>query len=378
MRKQAFSEGAAMKNRSQKLHLTLWPTVFAILLAAGAGAALWTMLSPSHRAAPRLCFGLAVCCGSDIAAGSLTLALGARLFDRLRVRSLVPVLLLLGCSGEAVAILGELCVHGSALQVWSLAIRAWSTDSVLAGAAWTFLICLLSVVAEFAPRHKWKRYLACRGVIDLLQITTIAAAAVLANFHHFSTASAVIAEEGRMSPLWAKEFSALPLFLTSLCLALAALLLASIRAYVAWGCTFEPELLERIRAGLIVLLILSLGIRASSLTQQAMAQLSHSPYLFALLFVEVGALVASLAFLYDCPGEVRPSNPYVGPAAVLVWVVTGRLNTVVTAFPEFGLYYIPSLTDALLSFAIISIGVAGFAAGLRHLCLFPEVQQSLV
>ena len=96
-----------------------------------------------------------------------------------------------------------------------------------------------------------------------------------------------------MSPLWAQEFSELPLFFTSLCVALAALLFGSIRAYETWGRTFEPELLERVRTGLIVLLILSLGIRASSLTQNAMVQLSHGPYLLTLLFIEVGALFSS-------------------------------------------------------------------------------------
>lgn len=368
-----------MKNRFRSLHFTLWQAVFVMLLAAGAGAALWTMLSPSHWEAPRLCFGLAVCCGSDIAAGSMTLALGARVIERLQARSLVPALLLLGCSGEVVVILGELCMHGNALQVWRLGIGAWSTHSVLAGAVWTLLICFLSVVVGFAQGQQGNRYLVHLSRIKFAQTTTIAAAAVLANYHHFLTASKVIAEQGRMSPLWAQEFSELPLFFTSLCVALAALLFGSIRAYETWGRTFEPELLERVRTGLIVLLILSLGIRASSLTQNAMVQLSHGPYLLTLLFIEVGALVASLAFLYNCPSEVRPSNPYVGPAVVLLWVVTNRLNTVVTAFPEFGLYYIPSLTDALLSFAIIGIGVAGFAAGLRHLCVsFVVVRQQSV
>ncbi len=369
-----------MKNSFRSLHFTLWLTVFVMLLAAGAGAALWTMLSPSHWEAPRLCFGLAVCCGSEIAAGSMTLALGARVFERLRVRSLVPALLLLGCSGEVVVILGELCMHRNASQVWNIGIGVWSTDSVLAGVVWTLLIYFLSVVAEFAPRKQGNRHLVHLGRIKFAQITTIAAAAVLANFHHFSTASKVIAEQERMSPLWAKEFSGLPLFFTSLCVALAALLFGSIRAYEAWGRAFEPELLERVRTGLIGLLILSLGIRGGSLAQEARAQLSHSPYLFTLWFVEVGALVASLVFLSRGPGEGQPPNWYAGTATVLVWVITSRLNTIVTAFPGFGLDYVPSLTDVLLSFAILSIGVAGFAVASRYLSVFPAAvgQQSVV
>jgi hypothetical protein len=369
-----------MKNRFRSLHFTLWPTVFVTLLTAGAGAALWTMLFPSQGEVPRLCFGLAVCCGSDIVAGSMTLALGARVFERLRARSLVPALLLLGCSGEVVLVLGELCMHRNALQVWRLGIGVWSAHSVLAGAVWTLLIYFLSVVAEFVPGKQGNRHLVHSSRIKFAQITTIAAAAVLANFHHFSTASKVIAEQERMSPLWAKEFSELPLFLTSLCVALAALLFGSIRAYEAWGRAFEPELLERVRIGLIGLLILSLGIRGGSLTQEALAQLSHSPYLFTLWFVEVGTLVASPVFLSRGPGEGQPPNWYAGAATVLVWVVASRLNTIVTAFPGFGLYYVPSLTDVLLSFAILGIGVAGFAAASWYLCAFPAVgrQQSVV
>jgi len=98
-----------MKKHSRDLGL--WPTVLVMLLTVGTGAALWTMLSHSYRPVPRLCFALNVCCGSAIAAGAMTLALGAHLFERLQARPLVPALLLLGSSGAVVAILGELCAH---------------------------------------------------------------------------------------------------------------------------------------------------------------------------------------------------------------------------------------------------------------------------
>jgi hypothetical protein len=192
--------------------------------------------------------------------------------------------------------------------------------------------------------------------MNLLQITTIAAATALANFHHFSTASRAAMEAGRLSPLWAKEFSELPLFITSLCAALAVLLLASIRAYVAWGRTLMPELLERIRMTLVMLLIFSLGVRGSSLGQEEMGQLSLNPHLFPLLFVEVGALVSSLLFLCRPAGRSRPASLYAGAAAVLIWLV-------------------PPLTDVLLAFAILGIGIAGFAAMSRYLDVFPEIRR---
>jgi hypothetical protein len=364
-----------MKKHSRDLGL--WPTVLVMLLTVGTGAALWTMLSHSYRPVPRLCFALNVCCGSAIAAGAMTLALGAHLFERLQARPLVPALLLLGSSGAVVAILGELCAHTEAANVWSIFTGHWSIHSALAGGLWTLLIYFVSAVAEFAPGKQWSRHLAYPTLLKTVQIATIAATAALANFHYF-TISMTSAETSRLSPLWATELTDLPVFSASLCAALAALLFASIRAYAAWGRTFAPKLLERIRVALIMFLIFSLGLRGSSLTAEALAQMSHSFYLFALLFVEVGVLVASLVFLCPGLGDNSPANLYEGSAAVLIWVVASRVNITITAAPDFGPGYVPQWTDMLLAFSILAIGVAGFAVISSYLAVFPEVREESI
>lgn len=356
----------------------LWSAVLVLLLTVGAGAALWTMLSHSYRPMPRLCFALNVCCGSAIAAGAMTLALGTRLFERLQARPLVPALLLLGSSGAVVAILGELCAHADAAHVWSIFTGRWSVHSVLAGGLWTLLIYFVTAVAGFVPGKKWSRHLAFPTLLKIVQIATIAATAALANFHYFMIAR-TSAETSSLSPLWAAEFNDLPAFVASLCAALAALLFASIRAYAAWGRTFAPNLLERVRVALIMLLIFSLGLRGSSLTAEALAQISHSFYLFTLLFVEVGVLVASLVFLCSDPGDNSPANPYVGSAAVLIWVAASRVNIIITGTPGFGPGYVPQWTDMLLAFSILAIGIAGFAAAISsYLAVFPEVRKESI
>lgn len=366
-----------------RFQLSGWRGFFLLLMVAGAGTAFlalrYSLFTPTQLSGPfpsGLCLGLNVFCGMALAAGCLTVACIANVIGGREWKTVDRACLLAGALSYLLAIVGAVATTAEAGS-WRLWFGAWTARSIVSGAAWTLLIILLLLFIEFLPgcslraaRSKWF------AVLSRLDLPLLIFATFLAVAHQFGLNRLIRLAELKLSPLWTGPSLAPLFYLSSVALGLAVLLLASWRSFVAFHKSLSAGMEVIIARLLSAAVFVYLAIRLIDLMERRLFGLTFSTSREGLLILlELMLLLCGMLWIHG--SENQPREVFVGSALVIAGVIANRLNTVITAL-EAGTSqsYLPQWSEFLISYSLVAAGVAGFALGVKHLSVFPDIDSS--
>ncbi|MGA3317596.1 MAG: hypothetical protein ABSC64_14285 [Candidatus Korobacteraceae bacterium] len=364
-----------------RLHLDGWRWVFLVMISGGAVA---SFLAAGHGlgATTRLsdaipwglCLGLNVFCGIALAAGALTWAIVAFVVGGGDWRIVGRASLLTGSIGYVVAMLGTIANEAPNNHLLSTLIRGWTPRSILSGAAWTCLLLAALLFIEFLPDHsfrlirKWWFVKFQRLELPLLFLVTI-----LAVLHQFGLNRLIVLAGTRFSPLWSGPSLSLMFYTSSVLGALAVLLFASWRSWVAFGRTLLLSVLPVIARALTAAVFVYLLVRLMDLLERG---LFSSRFTMTreglLLLLEIVVLLIGMMWIKG--NEHKPRELFVGSALIIAGVMANRLNTAITALEAgTGQNYLPRWGEFLIAYSLVAVGVGAFALAVKHLSVLSEV-----
>ena len=138
--------------------ITFWRAVFAAVVAAGLGAAVFVRFTRGLGASTALTddfpwglwIGFDVLCGVGLAAGGFTLAAFVHIFHIRRFEPILRPTILTAFLGYLLVIGGLLFDLGRPAQIWH-AIVMWNPHSVMFEVAWCVMLYTTVLSLEFAP-----------------------------------------------------------------------------------------------------------------------------------------------------------------------------------------------------------------------------------
>ena len=161
-------------------------------------------------------------------------------------------------------------------------------------------------------------------------------------------------------------------------LALAVLLLASQRSQVAFGKALPQTVQSALVRVLTALVFVYLLIRMMDLVERGRFSSVFSASREGLLvLLEIALLLVGMIWMHGNEENSREMFP--ASALIIAGVIANRLNTAITALEAgTGQNYLPRWGEFLISYSLITAGVAGFAFGVKHLAVFEEVNPSAI
>jgi Ni/Fe-hydrogenase subunit HybB-like protein len=367
-----------MKRFFHYYRLTLWETIFILLILTGLNAVYlrrmegWGPQTPLKDLFPwGLCAGLDVFCGLALAVGGFTIAATLYLLKVEDYRSVLRASILIAFLGFLVAVLAT--IANRPLRLGALATM-WGPHSVLLGAAVALIMYTTLLVLEFAPGFS-KRFAGAVGSPSLHFVTVVVAvlAAFLAALQQSSLTTLLAIAPDKFSPLWLTPMLPTLLLLSSVCACLAVIVFASWHTNLAFGRGLPPAVVSEIGKALGVVLLFYVGLRILELLDLRVLPLLLENHLHNyLLGLELGLLLLPAALLIRRRDVATPQMIYWCSVMTIAGFLTNRLNTSITAREAvIGVSYVPQWTDFMIAYSIIALGIALFGVAVRRLPIFP-------
>ena len=363
-----------------RLQLGGWRWVLLAMMSAGAVASflaaeygLRATTGLSDAVPWGLCLGLNVFCGIALAVGGLTLATVAFVVGAGEWRIVGRASLLVGSISYVVAMLGMIANDTPDQHLLSTLIRGWTPRSVLSGAAWTCLLLAALLFMEFLPGHFFrltrKRWFA---MLQRLELPLLFLITILAVLHQFGLNRLIGLAGTRFSPVWSGPSLSLMFYMSSVAGALAVLLFASWRSWVAFGKTLPLSVVPTLARGLTMAVFVYLLVRIMDLLERGLfSTMLNTPREGLLLLLEVVVLFVGMMWIKG--NEHQPRALFWGSALVIAGLMANRLNTAITALEAgAGQNYLPQWSEFLIAYSLVAVGVGAFALGVKHLSVFSE------
>jgi len=363
-----------------RLQLGGWRWVLLAMMSAGAVASflaaeygLRATTGLSDAVPWGLCLGLNVFCGIALAVGGLTLATVAFVVGAGEWRIVGRASLLVGSISYVVAMLGMIANDTPDQHLLSTLIRGWTPRSVLSGAAWTCLLLAALLFMEFLPGHFFrltrKRWFA---MLQRLELPLLFLITILAVLHQFGLNRLIGLAGTRFSPVWSGPSLSLMFYMSSVAGALAVLLFASWRSWVAFGKTLPLSVVPTLARGLTMAVFVYLLVRIMDLLERGLfSTMLNTSREGLLLLLEVVVLFVGMMWIKG--NEHQPRALFWGSALVIAGLMANRLNTAITALEAgAGQNYLPQWSEFLIAYSLVAVGVGAFALGVKHLSVFTE------
>lgn len=368
-----------MKRLLRYYRLTLWETIFTLLMLGGLNAMYlrrmegWGSQTPIKELFPwGLCAGLDVFCGLALAVGGFSVAATLYLLPLKDYRPVLRAAILVGFLGFLVAILATIANRPARMRAL---VTLWGPHSILLGAAVALITYTTLLVLEFAPGFS-KRFAGTIGLPPLRFATVVVAvlAAFLAALQQSSLTRLLAIAPEKFSPLWLTPMLPTLLLLSSVCACLAVIVFASWHTNLAFGRGLPPTVLLEIGKALGIVLSLYLGVRFLELLDFRLLPLLLENHLHNyLLGLELGLLSLPAALLIRRRDVATPKMIYWCSIMIIAGFLANRLNTSITAREAVtGIFYMPQWTDVMIAYSIIALGIALFGLAARRLRVFPE------
>jgi len=360
---------------------TIWRTIFALLLAAGAYAAylrvrygLGGVTNLSDRFPWGLWVGFDVLCGVGLAAGGFTLVAVVHIFNIERYKPILRPAILTAFLGYLLVVLALMFDLGRPDRIWHPLVM-WNPHSVMFEVAWCVTLYTTVLALEFAPavfeRWGWEKPL---GWLRWISVPLMIAGVLLSTLHQSSLGSLYLIVPRKLYGLWYTPWLPVFFFLSAICVGLAMTIFESWHSSRAFGRELELPLAAGLARVLAVLLMTYLFARFLDLEQRgALALLRENRTETWLFGLEILLLAAPMLLLFRRGVRWNPDKLYACAVMVLFGFIANRLNVSVTGMEAgSGTHYTPRWTEVAVTLSIVALGFAVFRAIALHFPIFTE------
>jgi Ni/Fe-hydrogenase subunit HybB-like protein len=323
--------------------------------------------------------GVAISSGGFLMAAAVYI-LGVEKFRPLLRPSVLTAFL--GYILVAVALLVDL---GHPERIWYMMIH-WNHTSVLLEIGICVMSYLTVLAIEFAPvvfeginRPKWA-HLLHRFVMPFVILGV-----VLSTLHQSSLGSLLLIQPTKLHPLWWTAILPIMFFVSAVSIGLAMIILESSLSSRYFKRGLETGLLEKLAAGIPVVLAVYLALKFGEIIVAGEFGLLFSSGWMSLLFwaeVLIGSIFPLVWFLKKA-NRRAPNALLIGAVVLLLGMILNRFNVSwfavqhadpLSYVPTFmsNVRYMPTLPEVSVSFGIFAAGILAFGLAARYLPVFEQ------
>lgn len=362
--------------------LTFWKVVAAVLMAAGAVAAVQRFvygLGPTTNLQDTFPWGLwigfDILVGVGLAAGGFTVAATVYIFNIERFRPILRPTILTAFLGYLLVIAGLMVDLGRPWAIWH-ALIYWNPHSVIFEVAWCVMLYTTVLALEFSPavleRFNLRRPL---KVIKAITIPLIVLGVILSTLHQSSLGSLFLIIPSRMHPLWYSNIIPFLFFISCVAAGLAMTIFESFLSSRAFGRKLELPLLTELARVLVVVLALFFTVRIQDLMTRDALHLAFQTGYQSLLFLGELVLGVVVPFFLLLVRRIRESRTglFYSAALVLLGFVAHRMHTAITSMEQWGVRtYLPSWQEIAVTAGLVAFGFVAFSFAARYFNVFGE------
>jgi Ni/Fe-hydrogenase subunit HybB-like protein len=325
-----------------------------------------------------LWIGFDVLGGVAMAAGGFIIAGTVYLLNWKKYQPIVRPAILTAFIGYLLAVLALFLDLGHPMRIWHPAFM-WQYHSVLWVVAMHVMFYTMTLAIEFSPML-FER-LNMHGAVSLVRkiiVPVVLFGVMLSVLHQSSLGGLYLILSTQMSPLWYN--SLLPYFflVSAVMMGLAMVSLESILSAKAFRHKLHMDILQGLAKGSLITIALYLIMKIVYLLKGPGVGAVFDGSMegtFYILELIVGVIIPLVLLVQTA---VRQNVNFILLVNILViaGVLLNRMSIAV-----FGVYaynsargesYFPSLTEFLITLAIVALGIFAFKAAAKYLPLFPE------
>jgi len=366
--------------------ITLWRTMVALILAAGAYAA-YARFALGFQQSTNLVdaqpwglwVGLGTLCGVGISAGGFAIAAAVYLLGFERYRQVVRAAVLLSFLGYLTVVVGMMYELGLPWRIWH-PIVMWNRKSVLFEVSWCVMLYTTVLTFEFSPalveKIPWVRirqtYLSWHHEI---LIGLVLVGAVLSSLHQSFLGGLYLLAKGKVDPLWYSQYLPSLFYLSAVPAGLAATIMVVFLSMRSLNARVSPSVLTEMSQVIAPLLYVYALFRGIDLfTHGGWSYMWTWREETLLFWLEIGLFVlAPIILLSQEKIRTNPQYLYWTCSLVVMGFISNRLNVAVTAFQRTsGFYYVPKWTEFALTLATVTAAAVAFHYAVLHLDILPK------
>lgn len=361
--------------------LTVWRTIFAIVMAAGAYATwlrvrygLGGVTNLSDQFPWGIWIGFDILCGVGLAAGGFTLVAAVHIFNIERYKPILRPAILTAFLGYLLVVMALLFDLGRPQNIWHPLVM-WNPHSVMFEVAWCVTLYTTVLALEFAPavfeRAGWHKPLSW---LRFVSVPLMIVGVLLSTLHQSSLGSLYLIVPQKLYPLWYTPLLPVLFYLSAIAVGLAMTIFESWHSSRAFGRRLELPLAAGLARVLAVLLMVVLFVRFLDLHHRGALVLLREnrteTWLFAL---EILLLAAPMFLLFRRRVRWNPGRLYAAAVMVIFGFIANRLNVSVTGMEAgSGVHYIPKWSEIAVTLSIVALGFAIFRVIAQKFPVFEE------
>jgi len=367
-----------------KLKFTLWKTIFAVLMLAGAYATFVRFAEGLGRSTNLndqfpwgIWIGFDVLCGVMLAAGGFTLTAAVHIFNIKRLEPIVRPTVLTAFLGYLLVCVALMFDLGRPYRIWHPLVMR-NPHSVMFEVAYCVMLYTTVLSLEFSPivleRFGLEKPL---KIVRAVLIPLVIGGVILSTLHQSSLGTLYLIMPTKLHPFWYTPLLPVFFFMSAIAVGLAMTIFESSMSARHFGRHLELPILQELGRVLVVVLSVYGVLRFEDLLHRGvLAELlrgKYAGYETSLFLLELAlSIVLPLTLLLQRKIRDSAGGLYVIAILVVLGFITNRLNVSITGMESAaGLHYIPRWTEVAVTAAIIAAGFALFGLATRYLPIFP-------
>jgi Ni/Fe-hydrogenase subunit HybB-like protein len=367
-----------------KSKFTLWKTIFAVLMLAGAYATFVRFAEGLGRSTNLndqfpwgIWIGFDVLCGVMLAAGGFTLTAAVHIFNIKRLEPIVRPTVLTAFLGYLLVCVALMFDLGRPYRIWHPLVMR-NPHSVMFEVAYCVMLYTTVLSLEFSPivleRFGLEKPL---KIVRAVLIPLVIGGVILSTLHQSSLGTLYLIMPTKLHPFWYTPLLPVFFFMSAIAVGLAMTIFESSMSARHFGRHLELPILQELGRVLVVVLSVYGVLRFEDLLHRGvLAELlrgKYAGYETSLFLLELAlSIVLPLTLLLQRKIRDSAGGLYVIAILVVLGFITNRLNVSITGMESAaGLHYIPRWTEVAVTAAIIAAGFALFGLATRYLPIFP-------
>ena len=367
-----------------KFKLTLWKSVFAVLMIAGAYATFVRFVEGLGRSTNLsdqfpwgIWIGFDVLCGVMLAAGGFTLTAAVHIFNIKRLEPIVRPTVLTAFLGYLLVCVALMFDLGRPYRIWHPLIMR-NPHSVMFEVAYCVMLYTSVLSLEFSPivleRFGLEKPL---KVVRAVLVPLVIGGVILSTLHQSSLGTLYLIMPTKLHPFWYTPLLPVFFFVSAIAVGLAMTIFVSSMSARHFGRQLELPILQELGRVLVVVLSVYAVLRFEDLLHRGvlveLLRGQYARYETSLFLLELAlSIVFPLVLLLQKKVRQSASGLYVAAVLVVLGFITNRLNVSITGMESAaGLHYIPRWTEVAVTAAIIAAGFALFGVATKYLPIFP-------
>jgi len=371
-----------------KFKLTLWKTIFLIIMAVGLYSTfvrffrgLGAATNMTDQFPWGIWIGFDLLCGVMLAAGGFCMVGAVYLFNVQRLHAVVRPAVLTAFLGYVLFIVGLLFDLGRPWFIWHQLIYR-NLHSVMFEVGICVMTYTTVLFFEFLPnvfeRLNWKQPIKW---INKIYPLLIVAGILLSTLHQSSLGSLYLIMPSKLHPFWYSPALPFFFFASAVAVGLAMTIFESTQSAKAFGRQLELPVLVTLGGALLVALWVNALLRFEDFLHRGLLpQILKPSYEAYFLWLELAlTFVIPIAMLSFKKVRVSPQLLYLASISTLLGFITNRLNIALIGFETYvGHHYMPKWTEFSVTLMIIAAGFALFGLAVKYLPIFPAEESHRV